>query len=310
MTKLLDFKLSLMKKFDVVLLTDPRYVNPKIINDYISNVLLEDKLVQKALEKFNLRVHRLSWDDPNFDWSSTHYALFRTTWDYFDRFDEFSVWLKNASQKTNLLNNESIIKWNIDKRYLKDLENHGVHCTPTVFIEKGSQKTLTQLHDQAYWKETVLKPVISGAARHTYKLNLQNLHLHESIFKELIHKEAFMLQPFQHNIIKKGELSLMVIDGKFTHAVLKIAKKGDFRVQDDFGGTVHNYKPTSEEIDFAERVVKACELNPIYARVDMFTDNDGQLAVSELELIEPELWFRKNPDAADKLAFAIKKLIK
>jgi len=102
----------------------------------------------------------------------------------------------------------------------------------------------------------------------------------------------------------------MVIDGKFTHAVLKIAKKGDFRVQDDFGGTVHNYKPTSEEIDFAERVVKACELNPIYARVDMFTDNDGQLAVSELELIEPELWFRKNPDAADKLAFAIKKLIK
>ncbi len=48
-----------MKNFDVVLLTDSRYVNPKIVNDYISNVLLEDKLVQRALEKFKLKVHRL-----------------------------------------------------------------------------------------------------------------------------------------------------------------------------------------------------------------------------------------------------------
>lgn len=168
---------------------------------------------------------------------------------------------------------------------------------------------MVQLHDQTSWNETVLKPAISGAARHTYKLNLQNLHLYESVFKELIQKEAFMLQPFQNNIVKKGELSLIVIDGKFTHAVLKIAKKGDFRVQDDFGGTVHNYIPSPEEIDFAERAVKACEPPPIYARVDMFTDNDGHLAVSELELIEPELWFRNNPDAADKLAYAINKLI-
>ena len=86
-------------------------------------------------------------------------------------------------------------------------------------------------------------------------------------------------------------------------------KKGDFRVQDDFGGTVLKYKPNSEEIEFAETAVKACETMPIYARVDMFTDNNGQLALSELELIEPELWFRNNPDSADKLAIAVKKLI-
>ena len=44
-----------MKTFDVVLLTDSRYVNPKEVNDYISNVLLEDKLVQSALEKIQLK---------------------------------------------------------------------------------------------------------------------------------------------------------------------------------------------------------------------------------------------------------------
>ena len=298
-----------MKIFNVVLLTDSRYVKPKKINAYIKNVLYEDSLVQKSLEGNNLKVCRLAWDDPDFDWSSTKFALFRTTWDYFDRFDEFSVWLDKVSKETKLLNTESIVRWNIDKHYLLDLENKGIHCTPTLFIEKGESKTLAQLHEQKNWKETVLKPVISGAARHTYKLNEENLHSFETIFKELIHQEAFMLQPFQKNIVDKGEFSLIIIDGKYTHAVLKVAKKGDFRVQDDFGGTVHRYIPTKKEIDFAESAVMVCNPKPIYARVDMFTDNNGQLAVSELELIEPELWFRNNLDAADKLALAIKKLI-
>jgi len=298
-----------MKKFDVVLLTDSRYVNPHTLNNYIKNILLEDKLVQEALERVNLKVCRLSWDDPDFDWTSTKYALFRTTWDYFDRFHEFSVWLDKISKETNLLNTESIVRWNIDKHYLLDLENRGIHCTPTLFIEKDEDRTLVQLHEQKNWKETVLKPVISGAARHTYKLNEENLQSYETIFKELIHQEAFMLQPFQKNIVDKGEFSLIIIDGKFTHAVLKVAKKGDFRVQDDFGGTVHQYLPAIKEVKFAESAVMACNPMPIYARVDMFTDNNGQLAVSELELIEPELWFRNNPDAADKLALAIKKLI-
>jgi glutathione synthase/RimK-type ligase-like ATP-grasp enzyme len=297
-----------MKKFDVVILTDARYVNPTEINNYNRNVLLEDNLVLKALEKVGLNTIKLSWDDSTFDWSSTHYALFRSTWDYFNRFDEFSIWLNTTSKQTKFINSESIIKWNIDKHYFQDLEKNGVHCTQTLFIEAGTKKTLTQLHKETNWTETVLKPVVSGTARHTYKLNLYNLHSHEIIFEGLIAKEAFMLQPFQNNIVEKGELSLVIIDGKFTHAVLKIAKKGDFRVQDDFGGSVHEYTPTPTEIEFAEKAVSACQSKPIYARVDMFTDNEGQLAIAELELIEPELWFRNNPNAAGKLALAIKKL--
>jgi len=297
-----------MKNIDIVILTDSRYINPGQINEYNRNVLLEDKLVQDALEKLGLKVLRLSWDDATFDWNTTKFALFRTTWDYFDRFDEFSTWFNKTSKLTSFINSEQIIRWNIDKHYMLDLENKGVHCCPTLFIETGTNKTLTQFHKENNWTETVLKPVVSGAARHTYKLNPENLHLHETLFKELIVKEAFMLQPFQHNIINNGELSLIIIDGEFTHAVLKIAKKGDFRVQDDFGGFVHSYTPTIKEIEFAENAVRVCNSNLIYARVDMFTDNDGQLALAELELFEPELWFRNNPKAADKLALAIKNL--
>nr|WP_299033722.1 hypothetical protein [uncultured Tenacibaculum sp.] len=298
-----------MKKYDVIILTDKRYVNPIEINAYTKNVLDEDNYVKIALENQDLKVDRLSWDDASFDWSTTKYILFRTTWDYFDRFSEFSEWLNNVSQQTILLNSEKIIRWNIDKHYLQDLQQNGVHICESYFIEQGTTKTLKELSIQFGLKEFVLKPCISGAARHTYKINSENINKYEETFSSLITEEAMIIQPFQYNIVEKGEISLMVMNGKFTHAVLKIAKSGDFRVQDDFGGSVHTYAPTKEEITFAENAVKACIETPIYARVDVFTDNNGKLAIAELELIEPELWFRNHPAAADELAKGIKQLM-
>lgn len=297
-----------MKNYDVIILTDKRYVNPQNLDNYIQNVLDEDNYVKTALENQGLKVARLSWDDATFDWSTTKYILFRTTWDYFDRFPEFSKWLNTVSKQTTLLNSEKIIRWNIDKHYLQDLQQNRVHICESYFIEKGTQSTLKELSLKYDLKDFVLKPCISGAARHTYKINSENINEYEETFSSLITEEAMIIQPFQYNIIEKGEISLMVMNGKFTHAVLKIAKSGDFRVQDDFGGSVHNYIPTKEEIAFAENAVKACVETPIYARVDVFTDNNGKLAIAELELIEPELWFRNYPAAADELAKGIKQL--
>ncbi len=51
-----------------------------------------------------------------------------------------------------------------------------MHCAQTVFIETGTTKTLAQLHKETNWTETVLKPVVSGAARYTYKLNQPVVH--------------------------------------------------------------------------------------------------------------------------------------
>jgi len=252
---------------------------------------------------------RKSWDDSNFDWSTTRFAIFRTTWDYFDRFEEFSRWLNKVSQQTILLNSENLIRWNIDKHYLLDLKHKGVPICESYFIEKGDTFTLYNLSKKHSLDTFVIKPCISGAARHTYKVSQENITAHEELFSELIANEAMIIQPFQKNIVDKGEMSLMVMNGKFTHAVLKIAKPGDFRVQDDFGGSVFNYTPTQEEITYAENAVKSCPEMPIYARVDVFLDNENKLALAELELIEPELWFRNYHEAAHKLAKAIKERI-
>ncbi len=299
-----------MKKYGVVILTDPRYVNANKTNTYIQNAYLEDNLLKKSLQEEGINAARKSWDDPNFDWSSSQFIIFRSTWDYFDRFEEFSMWLNKVSLQTTLLNSEKIIRWNIDKHYLQDLQKKGVHICESHFIEKGDTVTLRNLSEKHSLETFVLKPCISGAGRHTYKISQKNITEHETIFAELIANEAMIVQPFQHNIVEKGEVSMMVMNGKFTHAVLKIAKPGDFRVQDDFGGTVHHYTPTEEEIAYAEHAVKSCPEMPIYARVDVFLDNQNKLALAELELIEPELWFRNYPKAAEELAIGIKERIK
>jgi hypothetical protein len=118
-----------------------------------------------------------------------------------------------------------------------------------------------------------------------------------------------IIQDYQKNITTKGEIALVFFGDKYSHSVLKMVKKGDFRVQDDFGGSIHAYTPNQNEIDFAKKVISAINLLPDYARVDLIWDNNSDLCLSELELIEPELWFRKENTAAKSLTEQIIKIL-
>ena len=293
------------KIWDIVLLTDNRYIHPKPESEYVSNVFLEDFLVANALTDKGLTVTRLSWDDPFMDWSTTKYALFRSTWDYFDRFEEFQTWFEKANLQTIFINSYPLVQWNLNKNYLAELEEKGIRIPPTVFLKKGDKRTLNEIISDSVWKKIILKPAVSGAARHTYAFENDEISAFEAIFQSLILNEDMLLQEFQTEIETRGEVSLMVIGGKFSHAVLKKAKAGDFRVQDDFGGSVHAYDPSETEIRFAEKAVSLCFEFPIYARVDVMWNNEGELCLSELEMIEPEMWFRRKPEAAILLAEAI-----
>lgn len=291
--------------YDVVLLTEAQYINPEKTDWYVEQILTEDRLVQEALEAKGLKVTKKDWADPDFDWSTAKTLLFRTTWDYFHRFEEFSPWLDKVSKLTTLINPAEQIRWNMDKHYMRDLKEKGIPIVESHYVKRGSTDSLADIHKKTGWTETVIKPTVSGGARHTYKLNPNNYAEHETIFKDLIAKEDFILQPFQKNVPVDGEVSHIVIGGKYSHSILKLAKAGDYRVQDDYGGTVHKYAPSPEEVEFAEKATKACDPLPLYSRVDVIWDNNKDLALIELELIEPELWFRENNKAAKKLAEAV-----
>jgi glutathione synthase/RimK-type ligase-like ATP-grasp enzyme len=289
-------------KYDITLLTASEYLNPEHPDWYVQQILTEDDILCRALKQKGLHVQRIDWTNKEFDWTTTTSVLFRAVWDYTHRYEEFLAFLNFISTKTLLVNPLETILWNLDKHYLRDLQYRGINIPQTIYIEKGDRTTLRDLHKRHNLTETILKPAMSAGARHTYRLNNDNLDTIENIFQQLITNETMMLQPFLHSIITRGEITLVVIGGKYSHAILKKAKAGDFRVQDDFGGTVVSYTPTREEITFAEHVVTVCSPIPSYARVDMIIDNTGKIAVSELELIEPELWFRFEPTAANALA--------
>ncbi len=292
---------------DVALLTERRYEASTAPEGdwYFKNILLDDELLQKALDEIGLTSVRVDWARPDVDWSKFRCAVFRTTWDYFERFTEFTAWLKRVESQTRLCNDSSLIWWNLDKHYLADLKEQGIPVVPSRFLEQGSIMNLQKLLEETGWEEGVIKPCVSGAARHTYRVSRENARRLQPVVQPLLESESFLFQPFINDVVQTGEDTLMVIDGQFTHAVRKVAKAGDFRVQDDHGGTVHSYRPTDEQIELAEKTMDVCRPAPGYGRVDMVRGNDGRWEVMELELIEPELWLRNHPPAAKNLARAI-----
>lgn len=295
---------------DITILTERRYFRPDKVNPYIANILKEYQLLKEALEAEGFSVVRTNWDNPAFDFTKTRAVIFRTIWDYFERFDEFYPWLRTLEKKTMLINPLTLIEWNIDKHYLEDLKDEGFPVVPTHFVDKGRYLLLNQICAEQGWEDIVIKPAISGAAFETYKIEIGQLDEYEALFARLIGERDMLVQPFISTITKKGEASLMVFGGQYTHAILKRAKPGDFRVQDDFGGSVHPYRPSAAEIALAEAVFKKLEPVPAYGRVDIVWDLSGQPMISELEIIEPELWLRNHPPAATSFARAVRQIVK
>jgi hypothetical protein len=87
--------------------------------------------------------------------------------------------------------------------------------------------------------------------------------------------------------------------------VQKIPKPGDYRVQDDFGAKDHRVSLDVEEAQLAHDALTCVNGSLLYARVDMLRDDEGWPVLTELEAVEPSLFFRHNRDAAHVLAKAL-----
>ena len=311
----------------VWVLTEARYAlnpseTPSSLPPYVQNVLNEDTALVEALRACGLEADRKVWSDPSVDWGAADALVFRTTWDYFDRWEAFQGWLHDVEKVTTLINPAACLHWNLDKHYLLNLENAGVPVVPSVILRRHATLSWEEASQAFASDDLVIKPTVSGAAKDTYRVTRRHNAWHlaptqpepiEHLWNSLLQRQDMMIQPFLPSVVDDGELSLMWLGGTVTHAVKKQAKPGDFRVQDDHGGTVVPHDMTLEERAFAERAMDAAAKvmaqrnmgEPLYARVDMVRDLNGAWAVSELEMVEPELWFRMCPDAAGVLAQAI-----
>lgn len=265
---------------------------------------MEDQLLVDAFAKRGVHAIRVDWAG-GVDWGQFDAAIVRQTWDYFDRLPDFAQWVSDVSQSTRLINPPEVLRWNWDKRYLLDLIAQELPTVATERVRRDDHsKTLSQHMESNGWAEVVIKPAVSASGYETHRLSRQQAPSQHHMWARLVATHDMLIQPFQHSIIDHGEISLMVIGGRVSHAVRKIAKQGEFRVQSDHGGRVESYQPQSVEIALAEAAMQTAPLPCCYGRVDLVASAAGPL-IMELELIEPELFFRLEPKAADALVDAV-----
>lgn len=272
---------------------------------------VDDRPLHEALASRGVEIVRPVWDDPAFDWSRCDACLIRTTWDYQERRDEFLAWAERVAAVTRLFNPLAVIRWNTHKTYLRDLEARGVSVTPTVWLEPGASVDLRRMLFDRGWAKAFLKPAIGATARETLRFEATpaSIAAAEAHLNRMLRAEMMLLQPYLDTVETQGEVSAVFFDGKFSHGVRKIPVPGDYRVQDDFGASDEPYTFSDMEFAIARRCVDAAtpsEFAPLlYARIDFLRDHDGQLRLSELELVEPSLFFRHAPRAAETLADAL-----
>ncbi len=268
---------------------------------------VDDRPLRAALRHRGVEVHQPSWDDPTYDWSRCDACLIRTTWDYHERLDEYLAWAKRVSECTKLFNCYELVRWNTDKRYLRDLEAKGVPVIPSVWLDPGSTVDLRAELQRNGWDRAFLKPVVGSTARETVRFDSSKAGIAEAQkhLDRMLERESMILQPYLSSVETEGELSAIFIDGELTHAVRKVPVNGDYRVQDDFGGKDEPITLSEEDSRLAADVLSTVEFDWLYARLDFLRDAEGKLKLTELEMVEPSLFLRHGPNAAHALADAL-----
>ena len=276
---------------------------------------VDDHPLWEVLRARGVELELPVWDDPQFDWENCDLVIPRTTWDYQERWTEFLLWMQHVSQVTELLNPLELMSWNLDKRYLKEIE---IGQPPTRWIDQRTFKMRSEVEEVAQsildscreegWAQAFLKPNIGASAVGSMRFSV---HLPEDYSRLVEHLECWLplrtmiLQPYINKVESIGEHSLIYFNGVWSHGVRKVPAPGDYRVQDDYGASDMPWDPPDEWKDQCEALIKRLPMVPLYARCDFLSGPRGEPWLVELELIEPSLFFRHDASSPQRFADAI-----
>lgn len=278
---------------------------------------VDDRHLHAALRVRGVAFDLAVWDDPAVDWGRYDGVLVRTTWDYQDKPDSFRAWIDRVAASTRLWNPAEVLRWNMHKHYLRDLERAGVRLAPTVWLARGTRVDVAAAVGTFGVREGFLKPCVGATARETlrFPIDARGLASAQAHVDRLLPHEDLILQPFLPAVLERGEWSALCIDGEIAHCVRKIPVPGDYRVQDDFGARDERYEPGPAERAAAGHALAVLRTpggpcpgadgRPLlYARTDFLWDEQGRCVLTELELVEPSLFLRHAPETAERLAEA------
>lgn len=270
--------------------------------DSIEGFYTYDELLVEPFKDLGWAVEFISWKAKNVNWKDYNAVIVRSTWDYQNSPEEFLQVLEEINSKTHLENNLEIIKWNMDKTYLRDLEEKGVKIVPSMWRNSFEVDEISMFFNELDTNELIIKPIISANADNTFRINKDDFKSQLSTLNSKFSSRPFMVQPFMKNIITEGEYSLFYFGGKYSHAILKTPKQNDFRVQEEHGGKIQLVQSEEDLKKEAEKILKVIEQDLLYARIDFVRTDKNDFALMELELIEPSLYFNMDPKSPKRFA--------
>ena len=272
----------------------------------VRELTADDRLLVESLRESGFDAEPLVWDEPGQHLGDFAAVVIRSCWDYHKKPVEFLAWLNRLETTgVKVLNAPAVLRWNLDKMYLCELAERGVKIPPTVWFGKGEKGRLSDILAANGWRTAVLKPTVSATAWRTFLVTPENADDVQTEFESLLFNGGTMVQQFVEEVLAKGEWSFIFFDKRFSHAVLKRANAGDFRVQNNFGGSVEtSVEPATALVEEARRIVQSVAEDLTYARVDG-VEIAGELYLMELELIEPVLYLEQHVRAAQRFAAAI-----
>jgi len=258
------------------------------------------------IEPFNLRgwdCMFVPWDSRLVDWDDFDAVIIRSTWDYQQKEELFlKTLVKISKSNAKLYNPLSVVKWNINKNYLKDLEEKNIAIVPTKFFDIFDYKSIKKCFLSFETNKLIIKPSISANADDTFILEESSIDDNRVLLSNTFKNKEYLVQPFIDNIIIEGEYSLIFFGDILSHVLLKTPEAGDFRVQEEHGGFLQSINlPENSLVDFGLKVIKNLPMPCLYSRIDVVRNND-QFLLMEVELIEPSLYFNMNSESAIKFA--------
>jgi glutathione synthase/RimK-type ligase-like ATP-grasp enzyme len=263
----------------------------------------DDRLLVAPLRRRGIAAEPAVWNDPGVRWGEFDSIILRSTWDYHLASNAFAAWIA-AVGAFNLANPATIVRWNMEKTYLRELAAGGIPVPPTVWVAPNERPSLGGILHDTGWVRAVVKPTVSASAYETWIVAGAVTDADEVRFRRLCAASGAMVQKFMEPIRTAGEWSLLFFGKEYSHAVVKRPVEGDFRVQSEYGGTVETAAPPASLLAQARAVIASVPGPLLYARVDGVVE-EGTFMLMELELIEPTLYLDADPAAPDRFCDAL-----
>jgi len=267
-----------------------------------------DHLAHEPLKQLGWDVIDVVWSAPSRPWSDFDAVVIRSPWDYQQAPEQFLATLQDIQAATRLLNPIEICRWNMNKKYLKDLHEKGVPIVPTTWLDGLSRDRLSDAFNSV-GEKIVVKPTVGANADNAFVLSATDPDGWTTAL-EFYAARPLMLQPFVKSISTIGEYSLFYFGSQFSHAILKQPKAGDFRVQEEHGGVIRSIDVDHHLRGAGDLALDSIGQDLLYARVDLVFLEDGTSALMELELIEPSLYFSFDKQSPILFANALDRLAK